>query len=188
MKRSFTAAAALFVLATAAQAEWLVNNSIVTNLTGSAQSYQFYAEEAFTLNTTESLVQGSVTVTLLDRGEPANGASFGSNLTPVYKAFIDGNEVETLLDAPYTLSTAPPNRVASVNQFFGTSVSSGGTMWDVYGAGVVSNIAIQIEFTLSPGDSATVLSRFEVIPEPASLLLIGLTTSAALFIRRWFVF
>jgi hypothetical protein len=175
------------IFALSAQAEWLVNNSIVTNLTASTQTYQFYAEEAFTLGTAQSLVQGSVTVTLLDRGEPADGASFDTVATPVYKAFIDGNEVDTLLDDPYTLSTTPPGRVASVNQFFGTSVSSGGDMWDIYGAGVVSNIAIQIEFSLSPGDSATVLSRFEVIPEPASLILIGLSTSAVMISRRLFI-
>ncbi len=98
------------------------------------------------------------------------------NGTSVYKAYIDGVLVDTLLD---TLSLSPSATVADGSEEFG---------WQAYGAGVNSDIQIKIELTLSAGDSATVLSRFEVIPEPASLAMIGLVSGLGLFIRRTFIF
>ena len=77
--------------------------------------------------------------------------------------------------------------MASDQQVFGSNVSYDGKLRDTDSGGVISNTAIQIEFTLSPGDSATVQSRFEVIPEPASMVLIGISASAIAFIRRRFI-
>jgi hypothetical protein len=41
---------------------------------------------------------------------------------------------------------------------------------------VTSNIGIQLRFSLTPGDTAAILSRFDVteIPEPASAALVGI--------------
>jgi hypothetical protein len=149
-------------------------SQLVYNNTASPQTYVLQIDQPAYLATPSSQVYGSVVVSLLD--EANDGASLTDNNTPIYKAFIDGIEVDTLLDDPYTLTA--PTTVNSGLQQFG---------FDPYGAGVASNIAIQIEFTLSAGDSATVQGSFEVIPEPASMVLIGITASAFIFIRRRFI-
>jgi len=151
---------------------------LVYNNTGSDQTYQFYIDQPAYLATASSSVRGAVVVTLLDKSAfPFDGSSFSDNGTPVYKAYIDGNEVDTLMD-PYSLVTIPNNTTADDSEEFG---------WSTYGAGVASSIGIQIEFTLSAGDQATVQSRFEVIPEPSSMILIGIASSTILFIRRKFL-
>jgi hypothetical protein len=40
---------------------------------------------------------------------------------------------------------------------------------------VTSNIGIQLRFMLTPGDTASILSRFDVnpVPEPATMVLCG---------------
>jgi hypothetical protein len=139
-------------------------SQLVYNNTASPQTYVLQIDQPAYLATPSSQVYGSVVVSLLDE------ANDGASLT------IDGIEVDTLLDDPYTLTA--PTTVNSGLQQFG---------FDPYGAGVASNIAIQIEFTLSAGDSATVQGSFEVIPEPASMVLIGITASAFIFIRRRFI-
>jgi hypothetical protein len=149
-------------------------SQLIYNNTLIPQTYQILIDQPAYLATSSSLVYGSVVVSLLD--EANDGASLSDNNRPIYTAYIDDNEVDTLLDDPYTL--VAPTTVNSGLQEFG---------WNNYGAGVVSNIAIEIEFTLSPGDSATVQGSFEVIPEPASLILIGLTAATFTFIRRRFI-
>lgn len=177
MKHLLAATTIILLAVHAVHAEWIVNNSLVTNETAEAKTFQIYADETFTLDVSETMIRGSVVVALQDMGVPADGAAFSDNSTPVYKAYIDGVEVETLLDT-VTLPTTPPNTVALASEEF---------TWKTNPGGVNESIAIQIEFTLSPGDSATVQSRFEVIPEPASIALIGLTGSAIAFIRRRFI-
>jgi len=149
-------------------------STIVENNTASPQTYTLYFDQPAYLTSSSSTTYGSVTVSLLDIA--GNGSSLTDNGTSIYKAFIDGTQAGTLMDPAYSLGT-PPGTVDSGSEWFLGS----------YPAGVTSSIGIQIEFTLSAGDRATVQSRFDVIPEPASMVLLVATSSAIIFVRRKFI-
>ena len=72
----------------------------------------------------------------------------------IYQAQIDFSTVASLLSDPFTLSAAPGNS-ATASSTFGATPS---------GVPVTSSIAVQLRFTLSPGDTASILSRFDVVP------------------------
>ncbi|RKX46391.1 MAG: hypothetical protein DRP64_03220 [Verrucomicrobia bacterium] len=153
-------------------------NFLVYNNTPNTQVYQFNVLQPAYLNELSSLVYGSIVVSLQDTDDSIDGASLNDYGASIYEAYIDGNLVDTLLDPSFSLSTTPPaNTVGSGLQEFG---------WNTYGAGVVNDIAIKIQFSLSAGDTATVLSRFDVvaIPEPASVGLLGFTTLGLFYRRR----
>lgn len=146
----------------------------IENTTGTEQTYVYHFTQPAVLNTASSIVRGDIAITLLNRGA-LDGASFKDNNTAVYKAYVDGDLVETLLDPTYDLSGPLGN---ADDAAFG---------WQAYGSSVTNDISIVVEFNLSPGDSATVLTSFEIIPEPGTLMLAGLTTLGIVFVRRRFV-
>jgi hypothetical protein len=89
----------------------------------------------------------------------------------MYEALIDGASVRTLLDSPQSFSTLAA---------FG-SVSTGVNDYGIptqesIGVATIANIALTIQFDLSPFDSASITSVFNVepIPEPGTALLFGL--------------
>ena len=86
--------------------------------------------------------------------------------TALYQAQIDGTTVATLQNHPFSV-VAPAAGSNTASASFGPTVSA---------VPVTSNIGIQLRFTLTPGDTAAILSRFDVtaIPEPASAALIGI--------------
>ena len=93
----------------------------------------------------------------------------------IYSALIDGNTVQTLQVAPFALGTGQ-SATADSQEF----------LWEA-AVPVTSSMGITISFTLSPGDTVTVISDFEIIPEPASMAMIGLVCGSAFFIRRRFI-
>lgn len=81
---------------------------------------------------------------------------------PLYAAIIDGPPVRSLLDPPQAFST-------------GTTPNFGPTAFgpEGFGGSATTFIALQIQFTLSPGDRATFHSAFDVVPEPGTLMLLA---------------
>lgn len=154
-------------------------NQIFFNNTANTQSYVVVVVQPAFLNTVNNEIYGSVVVSLQDSSQPINGSLLQDNNTSIYKAFIDGGQVKTMLDPAYSLSTNPPaTTVDSGLQEFG---------WENYNGAVLTDISIRIELTLSPGDTASVLSRFDVqtfIPEPATLLMLGLGSVGILKRRK----
>jgi hypothetical protein len=52
------------------------------------------------------------------------------------------------------------------------------------GPGVATSISIVLQFTLGPGDTAGITSRFEIIPEPATLALFASGLAGMAFFGR----
>jgi hypothetical protein len=102
-----------------------------------------------------------------------NGAVPGSLSSipgvPIYTALIDGAAFMTLLDDPQLVS-APAGDSANMGPAsFGTPIPS------LIGPAVTTSIGIELNFRLSPGDSAGFTSVFvvEPVPEPSTFALLG---------------
>jgi hypothetical protein len=107
-------------------------------------------------------IQGSVGGSITDIG--GDGATLTKPTGAIYTALVDGLPVQTLLNAPQTVSAG-----AFGSQTFGPA--SFGPL--AYGSAATNSIGITMSFTLSPGDLVSYTSVFVVTPEPGTLLLLG---------------
>jgi hypothetical protein len=140
----------------------------VTNTSGSTQNYIInFLLPISPAITPSSLAGASVVGTLTDNN--VGGATLGHVLGgAMYSTYLDGVLYDTLL--PFD---------SSVTIGFG----SGSTGSDSFGLpgltqpgpAVLTSMGVQIAFTLTPGDSASFTSRFEVVPvpEPVTALMLG---------------
>jgi hypothetical protein len=100
-------------------------------------------------------------------GNPGDGATLSSvSPTAIYRAAIDGNVVQTLLNHSSSISAG----AFQSNSFF---PSPGFSSVNLASQSATSNIAIFLRFDLSPGDSASFTSVFNVVPEPGTAFLVG---------------
>jgi hypothetical protein len=108
-------------------------------------------------------MRGSISGSVVDDG--GDGATFQTvNPLPVYEALIDGVPVRTLLDHPFSVSVTA-----------GTAPFGPASFPYEPAPPVAVSIGMQHDFNLTGNfDSATFTSRFEVIPEPATLALLGI--------------
>lgn len=120
-------------------------------------------------------IKGLIDLDVIDGGTDGASVSTVAGF-PIYTAEIDFVGVETLLDAPFTLN-APATGSNNATDSFGFQVSN---------VPVNASIGIQLRFQLSPGDTATVISRFDVveIPEPTTCLLFVAGLAGCLTVRR----
>jgi hypothetical protein len=150
---------------------FVLNNILVTNTTTSTQIFT----ATVVLPTTfpaPNLISGNVVTSVIDGG--IDGATVAAaSPTALYQAQIDGTTVETMQDFPFTLSSTAGSALES----FGPTVNN---------TAVTSDIGIQVRFSLTAGDTAAILSRFNVtaIPEPASAALIGIGLALVGCIRQ----
>lgn len=138
------------------------NNILVQNVSGVNQTYTFVV----TLPTTwlaPNSIRGSIDTSVIGTDTLLTAPAGGS----VYTALIDGSPVQTLQNAPFALGTS--QSATSAFTQFGYQASM---------IPVNSSISIQLTFTLTPGDTAAILSDFEVIPEPGTLALLLLGGTA----------
>jgi hypothetical protein len=155
---------------------FVLNNILITNNTGMTQTYSV----GIALPTSfpgPNIISGTVRTSVIDGGG-APGATVATVVGfPIYQAEKDFVSVATLQNHPFSV-VAPPALTNSSAATFGPLV---------HAAPVVANIGIQLRFTLTAEDTASILSRFDVvaIPEPASLAL-GIFAVVALagIIRR----
>jgi hypothetical protein len=163
------------------------NNFSVTNTTLVAQIFTVSVTSPIAPVLPTSLMRGSIGITLTDQGplvgdETDGSASLDSALgQAVYRAFIDGNPIpaQSLFLDPYTLSCGSANCSNSQNTDFGIPVR-------IAGPGGSLSMGITVQFLLSPGDSASVTSTFNIIPvpEPSTVLTLGLGIVALTIARR----
>lgn len=121
-----------------------------------------------------TFIGGSTSFTVTNSDASVDDAVLASNGAgdPLFTALIDGAPVQTLFDAPFSLTASGTNDV-SAN--FGPAIA---------GAAATS-IAIEVNFSLSPGDSVSSTSVFAVVvPEPTSLATLCTAAGALLAWRR----
>jgi len=130
--------------------------------------------------TPSSLIGGSISGSVTDVN--GNGATLATAAPDaLYTALIDGVAVQTLYNNPNSFVVTPPFGSASVpNAAFGSPIPS------LPGPAANNTIAIQLKFTLSPGDSMALTSVFVVnpVPEPVGLGMFGLAAAGLLGRRR----
>lgn len=109
-----------------------------------------------------SIIDGSAALTMTSNGDGGSMATTGS--TDLWRAFMDGAEVASLFGSPYDL-TNPGFGSLGDNQAFGPEA----------GPGLSSTMAIELRFTLTPLDQASLTSVFaiQVVPSPATLLVLA---------------
>ncbi|MCC7406704.1 MAG: PEP-CTERM sorting domain-containing protein [Phycisphaeraceae bacterium] len=140
------------------------NNVLIVNNSAVTQTYTISISLP-TIFPGPSNLFGDITTQVIDQG--ADGATIAAVTgSSIYSALIDFVTVRTMQDDPFSV-TAPPTGVNNALDSFGPELFAGN---------VTSSIGIQLRFTLSPGDAAAILSRFDVlaVPEPASLALVSL--------------
>jgi hypothetical protein len=135
---------------------FVLNNILVTNTTTTTQIFSAFVGVPTTFAAPNN-ISGTITTSVIDEG--ANGATVASvSPTAIYQAQIDFVTVATMQNDPFSLTTT-------------TSTASSATFGPIAsGVPVTSNMGIQLRFSLTAGDTAAILSRFDVtvIPEPAS--------------------
>ncbi len=121
-----------------------------------------------------SEMQGSAAVGLTTDAGGGSLSTFGG--MPLWQGLIDGSPVgnaASLFFAPFALT----------NSTIGSSSSSGnfGAPFPVVGPPVLNSIGIEINFSLTQLDQASITSVFNVVPAPG---VVGLLAVGALGVRR----
>jgi hypothetical protein len=143
---------------------FVTNNVVITNTQATTQTFILTVSLPIPAFSYSQIVASSVGVTVTDSN--GDGSVTASSVTPngIYSGTVNGVTALTLLPDPTTVSCSTPgcSNTASVNFPSGPA-----------GPGVATAIGITLEFTLSPGDSAGLTSRFEITPEPGTVLLLA---------------
>jgi hypothetical protein len=146
---------------------FVLNNFLVTNNLNVPQVFSVFVGLPAAL-AAPNTISGNVRTSVIDGG--LDGASITSVPgQPIYQAQVDFASVANLQNDPFSVVALPggSNTAAAT---FGPTVSN---------VPVSTTIGVQLRFMLSPGDTASILSRFDVIPggpngglpEPTTLTL-----------------
>jgi|tagenome__1003787_1003787.scaffolds.fasta_scaffold20593866_2 hypothetical protein len=158
---------------------FVLNNFLVTNNLGVPQVFSVFVGLPATL-AAPNTISGNVRASVIDGG--TDGASITSVAgSPIYQAQVDFATVATLQNDPFIVA-AVPGGSNTASATFGPTAS---------GVAVTSTIGVQLRFMLSPGDTASILSRFDVIPggpngglpEPTTLTLGGIVAMLGIGLR-----
>jgi hypothetical protein len=162
---------------------FITANLTLTNLSAGTQTFTLLATLSASPAFSPAFYGGSVSAVASDANR--DGALSFGNASSIYAGRIDGTAVLNLLAFSSSIGcsiTSPPTPPCSLdtgphmNGLGGDLFTPDGSL--TYAAGVSSNIALQLQFSLSAGDSVTFNSLFNVVPVPlpaaAWLLVSGL--------------
>jgi hypothetical protein len=143
---------------------FVTNNVSVTNTSGSPQNFVFTVTSPVIPALGATTMNGSIGITITNTGGSATLSSTSPNA--IYIARLDGSSVQTLFNHPSSVTCPTPFCSTTQNASFGPTG----------GPGVTTNMGIDIRFTLTPGDAATITSVFNIVsaPEPATTALLAL--------------
>lgn len=149
---------------------YVTNNIVVTNTTAFTQTFVATVLLPIPAYAYDQVISSSVGITTTDSN--GNGVlSFANNgATPIYQGTVNGVPVLTLNPPGLPLTTA-----SCPVAFPGCSATSATGVASLFvPAGSATSIGITLTFDLSPGDSAGITSRFEIVPEAGTAALLGL--------------
>ena len=135
----------------------------VLNGSASTMTYTFTFTSPVVPIAPSSLYGGSMSGSFTADGTAATVST--ATGVPLYQGMIDGA-------AQLPFYPDPSSWNAAAGQSGSSAAQNPPTV--LVGPAVNSTISIQYKFTLTPGDVATMNGRFDVIPEPATLALLGL--------------
>ena len=142
---------------------FVTNNIVVTNNQATTQTFVATVVLPISAFSYNDIVASSTGVTVTDSN--GDGSATASSVTPngIFTGTIDGAGALTLLPDPTSVSCSTPGCSTSTSANFPSGPA---------GPGSATQIGITLEFTLTPGDSAGITSRFEIAPEPTTALLL----------------
>jgi hypothetical protein len=159
---------------------FITANLTLTNLSASTQTFTLLATLSTSPPFSPAFYGGSVSAIASDANR--DGALSFGNSSGIYSGSIDGTTVLNLLAFSSSIGcsiTSPPTPPCTLDA--GSHMAGlGADLFTPdgslsYAAGVSGNIALQLEFSLSAGDSVTFASLFNVVPVPlpAAAWLLG---------------
>jgi hypothetical protein len=170
-------------MAGSAQAALVTVSGVITNNTGTTQSYQFSQKVKVTEYLTKVGVYGSLSFTVTDFNR--DGATVESDAGSLYSGFIAGSLAKSFvpLNAGTGFKlTAPTRSMNSYTSTFGTAAApemlSGRTL------NPNDEIEIRMNFKLSAGDQAIYTGVFNVVPGPGAACVAMLAPWIGLHRRR----
>ncbi|MEZ4218572.1 MAG: PEP-CTERM sorting domain-containing protein [Myxococcota bacterium] len=147
---------------------FITNNFTVTNNTAATLTYTIAVSSPIPAFNADEIVQSTIQLRLLDSNGIGGALVTSSAGTDVYEAFVNGSKALGLLTDPFSLSCTDPID-CTINGTAAAGVAS-----QAFGPAVATSIGLTITFDLTPGNSASILSRFELVPEPGTALLVGI--------------
>lgn len=159
---------------------FVTNNINVTNTSGSNQVFIATVLLPIPAFDYDRVINSSVGITVTDSNGDGSLLLDEDGGTPIYQGTVDGSSLLDLTPGavPLTLADCSPS-VAGCS-----ADDADGTPLLMVPAGTATEIGIILRFELSPGDSAGITSRFEIVPEPGTALLLGLGLASLSVGRR----